>query len=247
MAITDELRRIVSVCVRSIFRDSSRELLSNEMRIVYSLPSTVKWEELVRVERALHEQPLCICIMSKNEVMQLVFTLPSYNEHPLYAPPKLLVRAIRATLRENLKELSDEQRTAMLSLTMRMQGLRATDGSVMTEGVSFKSNDDSVTMVCRLGANRLLDISRVTRLFASHKVDGMLTTSSKAESETRNGISAEGLVCSNAGLLPIVLYVQVAHNSLCAPAPITGKRAPVADAVEQVPRKRGILSMFFGS
>lgn len=223
MAITSELRGVVSACVRAIFRDSARQLVSTETRVAYSLSSTVKWEEIVRVERALREQPLRSCLMSKDGSVHLVFIQSSDNHAP-YAPPKLLVRAIRGMLRETLKELSEEQRTSMLSLTMRVQGLRSTDGGVMTEGVSFKSNVDSVTLVCRFGTNRLLDLSRITAIFASYTVDGLLTSSSTADVETRGGISPEGQVCSKAGLLPLVLYAQVAHESLRPPPSITGKR-----------------------
>jgi len=218
--------------------------MSSETRVTYSLPSTVKWEEIVRVESALREQPLRSCIMSKGDAIHLVF-IQSSDSQPLYAPPKLLLRAIRAMLRENLKSLSEEQRTAMLSLTMRVQGLRSTEGGVMTEGVSFKANADSVTLICRFGANRLLDLSRVTRIFASSSVDGLITASSAADLETRVGISTEGVVCCKAGLLPLVLYARVSHESLRAPAPITGKRGSViGDGEKQVVRKRGFFGVF---
>ena len=244
MAITPELRGVVSACVRAVFRDSARQIMSNEARMSYSLPSTVKWEELVRVEGSLREQALRVCIMSKGDAIHLVF-IQSSDIQPLYAPPKLVLRAIRAMLRESLKELSEEQRTAMLSLTMRVQGLRSTDGGVMTEGVSFKTSADSVTLVCRFGANRLVDLSRVARIFASSSVDGLITVSSSADLETRGGLSAEGIVCCKAGLLPLVLYARVPHESLRAAAPITGKRAsPVEDGEKKVVRKRGFFSVF---
>lgn len=183
-------------------------------------------------------------MMSKDGSIQLVF-IQSVEHHQSYVPPKLLIRAIRAMLRENLKELSDEQRIAMLSLTMRVQGLRSTDGGVMTEGVTFKPNAKSVTLVCRFGANRLIDISRITQIFGSYRLDGLVTASSAAESETRGGISTEGVVCSKAGLRPLVLYADVAHDSLGAPKPLVTKRAPdPVDRVDSVkPRKRGFLSV----
>lgn len=242
MSITAELQSSIHVCVKAIFRDSARQLISNQSRVVYSLSSSTKWNEVVRVERATSEQPVRVCIMSKDGAIRLVFIAPFADTPPIYAPPKLLVRAIRGMLRQTLSNLTEEQRHAMLSLTMRVQGLCSTDGGVMTEGVSFKPEADSVTLVCRFGANRLLDISRLTRVFSSYTVDGMLTASSNANEETLGGISAEGAVCSKAGLLPLVLYAQVTHDSLRPPEPITGKRA-TNDATPATKRKRGLLGM----
>lgn len=244
MTITAEHREVVSACVRSIFRDSARQLMNNDTRLAYSLSPIIKWQELLQLEKALRELPVRICLMSKEGAMQLVILSPSFDNHSLYAAPKLLSRAIRAVLRETLANLTDEQRSAMLSLTMRVQGLRSTDGGVMTEGISFKPNEDSVTLVCRFGTNRLLDISRITRVFASYTVDGVFAVSSVSDSETKGGISAEGMVCSKAGLLPLVLYAQLAHESLCAPKPITGKRVTIEDNPKRDVRKRGVLSLF---
>lgn len=242
MTITAEQRGVISACVRATFRDSASQMIGNDTRITYSLSPNIKWKELLQLENMLREQQVRICLMSKEGVMQLVFLTPSIDNHPSYAPPKLLLRAIRAVLRESLKDLSEEQRSAMLSLTMRVQGLRSTDGGVMVEGVTFKPNPSSVTLVCRFGTNRLIDISRITRVFASYTVDGVVTVSSTSESETKGGISPEGMVCAKAGLLPLVLYAQVAHESLRAPQPIIGKRTQM-DAIN-APRKRGVLAIF---
>ena len=233
---------MVSSCMRSIFYDNARQVTCNESRIVYTLPSTIKWEEISRVERALCEQPVRTCLMSRDGTIHLIFVVPSPQPSPI-VPNRLLTRAVRGMIRECLTNLNEEQQQSILFLTMRVKGLQSTDGNLMTEGLSFKPNQNSVTIIARLGANRPIDVTTITKPFASYTTNGLFTTSVDAKRETNKGISAEGKLCSDEGLLPLVLYVDVPHDQLRSTAMDPKKRAH--DAPSEVhPRKRGFMSLF---
>lgn len=237
MVLSLDLRGLIHTCVKAVFREAARQLISNESRVVYTLSSAAKLDEINRVSTSMSDKPVRVCIIAKDGAIQLVFVVPSTNDFPRYLPPKPLMRAIRDTIRQNMSLLTEEQRRAMLSLTMRVQGLRSTDGSVMTEGVIFKPNADSVTLVCRFGANRPLDVCQITRVFEEYSADGCFNVSKVADEETAHGISAEGKVCSDAGLTPLVLYAQLAHSALRDPGSIASKRAKHVE--DHRPRKRG--------
>lgn len=235
-----EVRAVVASCVRSVFHDAARQITCNESRIVYTLPSTIKWEEVMRVDRTLREQPVRACLMSRDGTLQLVFVAPS-PQPPPGVPNRLLMRAIRGMIRQCLNHLTEAQQQSMLFLTMRVNAMQSTDGSLMTEGISFKPNEKSVTIIARLGANRPIDAASITRIFESYTTNGLLTTTDGANQETRKGLSPEGKVCSDEGLLPLVLYVDVPHEQLGDTKTVAKKRA-AETAVQVQPRKRGFLS-----
>jgi len=242
-----QFRSVISSSVAAVFNDSAKQLISNESRLVFSLPSTIKWSELIALDNLFREQLVRVCVMSDGSKILLLFLLPAFNSSSV-RPQKLVMRAIRAMIKTTLQALNDEQRQNMLAITMRVHNLQSIDGNIITEGVSFKPNEHTVTLIGRFGANHPIDISKLTQIFTNYTTDGLLSVTTNAERETAKGISPEGKICSEEGLLPLVLYVDIKHESLKPPPSIVGKRKAEVKAEvkaeEASVRKRSLFSWF---
>jgi hypothetical protein len=233
--------------VAAVFKDSAKQLVSNESRLVFSLPSTIKWSELITLDNLFREQLLRVCVMSDGSKIHLLFLLPAFHSSTV-TPQKLVMRAIRAMIKTTLHTLNEEQRQNMLAITMRVHNLQSINENIITEGVSFKPNEHTVTLIGRFGANHPIDISKLTQIFKNYTTDGLLSVTKNAEQETVKGISPEGKICSEEGLLPLVLYADIKHESL-KPAPsIVGKRKTEEKGEQKTEeptvRKRGLFSWF---